>query len=85
MLPEIVTVPAGLAPSVPANDEPSDMDTEKVATIVPAEELSGRDAVVVRNVIPVGVGRGVASMTLMMNVAEPLNCSFIPTARTRTG
>jgi hypothetical protein len=85
MLPEIATVPAGLAPRVPANDEPSDMDTEKVATVVPAGELSGRDAVVVRKVIPVGVGRDGPSTTLMMNVAEPLNCSFIPTARTRTG
>jgi hypothetical protein len=56
MLPEIATVPAGLAPRVPANDEPSDMDTEKVATVVPAGELSGRDAVVVRKVIPVGAG-----------------------------
>ena len=85
MLPEIETVPAGLAPRVPANNEPSDMDTEKVATVVPAGELSGRDAVVLTNVMPVGVGGDGGSMTLMMNVAEPLNWSFIPTARTRTG
>ena len=85
MLPEIVTVPAGLAPSVPANDEPSDMDTEKVATVVPAGELSGRDVVVVTNVMPVGVGRDGAAVTLMMKVAESLNRFFIPTARTRTG
>ena len=81
MLPGIATVPAGLAARVPANNEPSDMDTEKVATVVPAGELSGRDVVVVTNVMPVGVG----SVTLMIKVAEPLNHSFIPTARTRTG
>jgi hypothetical protein len=84
MLPEIATVPAGLAPRVPAKDEPSDMDTEKVATVVPAGELSGRDVVVVTNVMPVGVGRDTAWTTLMMKVAEPLNGWFIPTARTRT-
>ena len=85
MLPEIATVPAGLAPRVPANDEPSDMDTEKVAIVVPAGELSGRDVVVVTNVMPVGVGRDGGSMTLMMKAAELLNCSFVPTARTRKG
>jgi hypothetical protein len=85
MLPEIATVPVGLAPRVPANDEPSDMDTEKVATVVPAGELSGRDVVVVRNVMPVGVGRDGEATTLIIRVAEPLNRLFIPTARTRTG
>ena len=85
MLPEIATVPAGLAPRVPANDEPSDMDTEKVAIVVPAGELSGRDAVVVTNVMPVGVGRNGEAMTSIIKVAEPLNRLFIPTARTRTG
>ena len=85
MLPEIATVPVGLAPRVPANDEPSDMDTEKVATVVPAGELSGRDVVVVTNVTPVGVGGDGEATTLMITVAEPLNRSFIPTARTRTG
>ena len=85
MLPEIATVPAGLAPRVPANDEPSDMDTEKVATVVPAGELSGRDVVVVRNVMPVGVGGDGGSVTLIIKVAELLNRVFIPTARTRTG
>jgi len=82
---EIATVPAGLAPKVPENVEPSDMDTEKVATVVPAGELSGRDVVVVRNVMPVGVGRDVAATTLILKVADPLNRVFIPTARTRTG
>ena len=85
MLPEIATVPGGLAPRVPANDEPSDIDTEKVAAVVPAGELLGRDAVVVTNVMPVGVGRDGAAVTLMMKFAESLNRSFIPTARTRTG
>jgi hypothetical protein len=85
MLPEITTVPAGLAPRVPANNEPSDMDTEKVATVVPAGELSGRDVVVVTNVMPVGVGRDVEAITLIIKVAELLNHWFIPTARTRTG
>jgi hypothetical protein len=73
MLPEIATVPTGLAPRVPANDEPSDMDTEKEATVVPAGELSGSDVVVVTNVMPVGVGRDGGLMTLIMKVAEPLN------------
>jgi hypothetical protein len=39
--PEIATVLVGLAVKVPANREPSDTDTEKVATVVPAGELSG--------------------------------------------
>jgi hypothetical protein len=60
------------------------MDTEKVATVVPASELSGRDAVVVTNVMPVGVGRVEGSLTLMTKVAVLLNRVFIPTARTRT-
>jgi len=40
--PESATVLVGLAVKVPANREPSDTDTEKVATVVPAGELSGR-------------------------------------------
>jgi hypothetical protein len=83
--PEIATVPAGLAPRVPENREPSDMDTEKVATVVPAGELSGRDVVVVTNVMPVGVGRDGGSITLIIKVAELLNLVFVPIARTRTG
>ena len=83
MQPEIATVPVGLA--VPANEEPSDMDTEKVAIAVPAGELSGKDVVVVTKVTPGGVGRSGEAMTLMITVAESLNRSFIPTARTRTG
>jgi hypothetical protein len=43
-LPEIVTVPAGLAASVPENVEPSDIDTATAVTVVPAAALSGRDA-----------------------------------------
>jgi hypothetical protein len=61
------------------------METENVATVVPAGELSGREAVVVRKVMPVGIARDGGSMTLTTKVAEPLNCVFIPTARTRTG
>ena len=68
-----------------ANEEPSDMDTEKVGIVVPASELSGRDVVVVTNLTPVGVGRSGEAMTLMITVAAPLNRSFIPTAPTRTG
>jgi hypothetical protein len=85
VLPEIATLSAGLAPKVPANDEPSDMDTENVATVVPAGELSGREVAVVPNVMPVGVATEDDAMTLMTKVAEALNCVFIPTARTRTG
>jgi hypothetical protein len=43
-LPEIVTVPDGLAARVPVKAEPSDIDTEAAATVVPAAALSGRDA-----------------------------------------
>ena len=39
--PEIATVLVGLAVKVPANRGPSNTDTEKVATVVPAGELSG--------------------------------------------
>ena len=81
MVPEIATVLAGLAARVPANVEPSDMETKKVATVVPVGELSGSEAAVVTNVIPVGVG----SVTLIIKVAEPLNRWFMPTAWTRTG
>ena len=81
MVPEIATVLAGLAARVPANVEPSDMETKKVATVVPVGELSGSEAAVVTNVIPVGVG----SVTLIIKVAELLNRWFMPTAWTRTG
>jgi hypothetical protein len=85
VLPEIAIVPAGLAANVPANAEPSDMDTEKVATVVPASELSARDVVVVTNVMPVGVGGDGEAITLMTKFADALNRVFIPTALTRTG
>ena len=85
MVPEIATVLAGLAARVPANVEPSDMETKKVATVVPVGELSGSEAAVVTNVIPVGVGREFESVTLIIKVAEPLNRWFMPTAWTRTG
>jgi hypothetical protein len=57
-LPEIVTVPAGLAARVPKNTEPSDVDTATAATVVPAAALSGRDAALGVKVTPVGVGAG---------------------------
>jgi len=82
---EIATVPAGLAPRMPANGEPSDMETEKVVIVVPADELSGRDVVAVTKVMPVGVGSDGEAITFIVKVAEPLNRAFIPTARTRTG
>ena len=63
LLPEIVTVPAGLAARVPAKAEPSDIDTETAATIVPAGELSGREAAVGVNVTPVGVGGSLTAVT----------------------
>jgi hypothetical protein len=81
--PETATVSAGLAARVPANAEPSDVETENVATTFPAGELSGKDVVVVRNVMPVGIGR--VLVTLTVKVAELLYRSAIPTARTRTG
>jgi hypothetical protein len=87
-LPEIATVPDGLAASVPVKAEPSDIGTETAATTVPSAALSGRDAVLGANVTPVGVvggGGGGAAITLTLKVAEPLNCVLIPTARTRTG
>jgi hypothetical protein len=61
------------------------MDTAKVATVVPASELSGRDAVVAANVIPVGVGGAGGLIILTTKAAVPENRSFIPTARTVTG
>jgi hypothetical protein len=57
-LPEIVTVPTGLAARVPANAEPSDIDTATAATVVPAAALSGRDAALGVQVTLVGVGCG---------------------------
>src|SRR5258708_22462078 len=55
LLPEIVTVPAGLAARVPVNTDPSDIATETAATGVPAAALSGRDAAVGVKMTPVGV------------------------------
>jgi hypothetical protein len=61
------------------------MDTAKVATGVPAGELSGKDAVAETNVTPVGVGRAGELMTLTTKAAEPANRVLIPTALTLTG
>ncbi|MBV8293491.1 MAG: hypothetical protein JOY55_17065 [Mycobacterium sp.] len=54
-MPEIVTVPAGLAVRAPANAEPSDIDTETAATVLPAAALSGSETALGVNVTPVGV------------------------------
>jgi hypothetical protein len=54
-LPEIASVPDGLAARVPVKAEPSDIDTETAATTVPAAALSGRDAALGVNVTPVGI------------------------------
>ena len=87
MVPAIATVLAGLAPRVPENGEPSEVDTEKVATVVPATALSLRDVVTGLNLMPVGTGRGGGStaVTVTANCARPLNRVFIPLARTVTG
>ena len=54
-MPEFATVPDGLAASVPAKAEPSDIDTETAATVVPAAALPGRDAVLGVKLTPVGI------------------------------
>jgi hypothetical protein len=83
---EIATVPTGLAVKAPENAEPSDIDTETTATVVPATELSGRDATVETKLMPVGVGGGgTTATTVMAKSAELLNRVNIPFARTRTG
>jgi hypothetical protein len=58
---------------VPVNGEPCEVAKERVATFVPPGELSGRDVVVVTNIIPVGVGRDGGSITLILKVAVPRN------------
>jgi hypothetical protein len=55
LLPEIATVPVGLAASVPVKAEPSDIDTETAATVVPAGALSARDAALGVKLTPVGM------------------------------
>ena len=74
---------AGLALRVPENAEPSDIDTEKTATLVPETELSGKDAVVEIKVMLVGVG-GSGSTATTVKSAELWNGVYIPFARTRT-
>jgi hypothetical protein len=78
---EIATTPTGLAVKAPEKVDPSDIDTDTSATVVPATELSGRDATADVNLMPVGVG-GAASTapTLMAKVAELLNRVDIPLA-----
>ena len=86
MVPATATVLAGLAVRVPENGEPSEVDTEKVATVVPATALSLSD-VFTGNLIPVGTGPGGGStaVTLIVNFVCSLNRVFIPLARTVTG
>jgi hypothetical protein len=78
---------AGVAASPPENVEPSDIDTDNAATVVPATALSGRDVVVGQNVTPFGVGGGggLTANTLMVKLALSLNRSLIPFARTTIG
>jgi hypothetical protein len=82
---EIATVPTGLAVKAPENVDPSDIDTDTTATVVPATELSGRDATVETKLMPVGVGGGeTTATTVMVKSAELLNRVYIPFARTLT-
>jgi hypothetical protein len=85
-LPEIATVSAGLAWRVPENGDLSDIETVKVATVVPENELSGSEVVAGSSVMPVGMGGGGGSTanTVIVKFAESLNCVFIPFARIRT-
>ena len=84
MFAETATTSAGPAVMVPENLEPSDIDTDKAATVVPATELSISDAVVGVNVIPVGVGgEESAAVTRIVKVAVALNWVLIPLACTR--
>src|SRR5271156_5225370 len=62
-LPEIVTAPDGPAVRAPAKAEPSDIDTETAATVLPAAALSGSEAALGVNVTPVGVGGRLAAVT----------------------
>ena len=82
MFAAIATVLAGLAARVPENADPSDIATEKEATVVPETELSGKDATADLNVI---IGDGATAVTVIMKFAEALNLRFIPFALTCTG
>jgi hypothetical protein len=82
---EIAIVPTGLAVKTPENAEPSDIDTDTTATVVPATELSGIDATEETKLMPVGVGGGgTTATTVMIKSAELLNRVYIPFARTLT-
>jgi hypothetical protein len=83
VLPEIATVPAGRATRVPANGEPSDIDTAKVATIVPASEVSGRDTAEGMNAMPVGVPAEPGD-TVTIKFPDALKTVPIPVARIST-
>src|SRR5262249_61584410 len=85
VVPEIATISVGLAAKVPENAEPSDIDTENVATVVPDTELSGKEAAAGLNAIPVGLGGGgSAATTLIVKLAAAVNLASIPIARNRT-
>jgi hypothetical protein len=83
--PEIANKSVGLAAKVPENGEPSDIDTERVAAVVPDSELSGTEAVAGVNVIPVGVGGGGGSAgpTVMVKLADAANLPFFPIVTVR--
>ena len=88
MVPATATVLAGLGAKAPENGEPSEVDTEKVANMVPTTALSISDVVTGLNLIPVGTGTGGGStpaVTVIVNFACPLNRVFIPLAQTVTG
>jgi hypothetical protein len=81
---EIATTPTGLAVKAPEKVDPSDIDTDTIATVVPATELSGKDATVETKLMPVGVGGGgTTATTVISKSAELLNRVYIPFARTR--
>jgi hypothetical protein len=73
-----------LAVKAPEKVDPSDIDTDTTATVVPATELSGKDATVETKLMPVGVGGGGATATTVISKsAELLKRVYIPFARTR--
>src|SRR5256885_344661 len=84
LLPETVTVPAGLAARVPANTDPSDIATEMAATVVPTAALSGRDAALGVNMTPLGVGGGLAAITSTGVAAEGVTPVFAARAHQST-
>jgi hypothetical protein len=73
-----------LAVKAPEKVDPSDIDTDTTATVVPATELSCRDVTAETKLMLVGVGGGgTTATTVMAKSAELLNRVYIPFARTR--